>query len=464
MLPWWLTSTICTPIAITNNIVVSHTVGISVTQGGTATVSYTLWHANGADIAGAGVVTQTHPVMGDPAFADPAADDYHLPIAWRRGMPATRPACPPRRSMTLTTCLGPRARVGHRCVRVERALAASADGIEINHPAWAGLSVRMTPARAAIAHTTDGGLTWQAQGDLSAWTGVEGTDINAVDDQTAWAALGSGGSGATLGAILHTTDGGVTGGHAGHPARPHRRDQERKGPQPQRSLGRLVDGRDPAHHRRRRHLEDHPPSFGPHHSGQPHGCDRRTRLGRRCGRWAVVHSPDGGSTWQAIPLPDDSPLTVHAFTPQAIWASGSDIDVNPSFYRTLDGGEEWIPVDHLGALIIWTMCAPPAPMTPGACRMAMASAATSGGGHVAEDGTPEATKVSPPELGGYTPGGVTCLDANVAWVVARKGVVPAPGKPLGLTLFTVDGGEHWVVGTGPTNIRYWKVSFAGARR
>ena len=63
---------------------------------------------------------------------------------------------------------------------------------------------------AAIAHTADGGLTWQAQGDLSAWTGVQGNDISAVDDQTAWAALGSGGPGDASAAILHTTDGGAT--------------------------------------------------------------------------------------------------------------------------------------------------------------------------------------------------------------------------------------------------------------
>ena len=99
-----------TPITITNNIVVSHTVGISVTQGATATVSYTLWHANGADIAGAGVVNQTHPVTGDPAFVDPAADDYHLTIASAARDAGDPAGVPPRRSMTSSACPGLRAR------------------------------------------------------------------------------------------------------------------------------------------------------------------------------------------------------------------------------------------------------------------------------------------------------------------------------------------------------------------
>ena len=96
-----------TPITFTNNIVVSHTVGISVTQGATATVSYTLWHANGTDIAGAGVVNQTHPVTGAPAFVDPAADDYHLTIASAARDAGDPAGVPPRRSMTSSACLGP---------------------------------------------------------------------------------------------------------------------------------------------------------------------------------------------------------------------------------------------------------------------------------------------------------------------------------------------------------------------
>jgi hypothetical protein len=86
-----------TPITFTNNIVVSHTVGISVGLGTTATVGYTLWGGNGADIAGPGTVYQDHPVTGDPAFVDLAADNYHLSAgspAINAGDPAGVPPAP----------------------------------------------------------------------------------------------------------------------------------------------------------------------------------------------------------------------------------------------------------------------------------------------------------------------------------------------------------------------------------
>jgi hypothetical protein len=85
-------------VTFTNNAIVSHTVGISVSAGATATVRYTLWHGNGTDIAGSGTITHTHPVTGSPAFADPAAHDYHLlPGSAARdvGDPAGVPPAPP---------------------------------------------------------------------------------------------------------------------------------------------------------------------------------------------------------------------------------------------------------------------------------------------------------------------------------------------------------------------------------
>ena len=71
-----------TPV-MTNTILVSQTVGFTVTQGATATLIGTLWGsgawANGADWGGAGaIVTGTVNVFGDPEFADPDAGDYHL--------------------------------------------------------------------------------------------------------------------------------------------------------------------------------------------------------------------------------------------------------------------------------------------------------------------------------------------------------------------------------------------------
>ena len=84
--------------------------------------------------------------------------------------------------------------------------------------------------------------------------------------------------------------------------------------------------------------------------------------------------------------------------------------------------------------------------------------------HMAADGTPEAKNVTPPEVHGYTPGGVTCLGTREAWVVADKGVFTEEAKPLGIILHTTDGGETWVQQSAPTHVHYWKISFVGARR
>jgi hypothetical protein len=70
-------------VTMTNTILVSHTVGISVTSGNMATLESTLWGsgawANGRDWTGTGtIVTGTHNYWGDPVFVDPTAGDYHL--------------------------------------------------------------------------------------------------------------------------------------------------------------------------------------------------------------------------------------------------------------------------------------------------------------------------------------------------------------------------------------------------
>ena len=70
-------------IALTNNIIVSHTVGISVTAGSTATLEATLWGsgpwANLSDWVSEGAIsTGSVNVLGDPSFVNPAGGDYHI--------------------------------------------------------------------------------------------------------------------------------------------------------------------------------------------------------------------------------------------------------------------------------------------------------------------------------------------------------------------------------------------------
>jgi len=72
-------------ITLTNNILVSHTVGITVGVGSTATLEATLWGtgtwANEADWGGAGAIvtgTAENNVWGPPDFVAPGDRDYHL--------------------------------------------------------------------------------------------------------------------------------------------------------------------------------------------------------------------------------------------------------------------------------------------------------------------------------------------------------------------------------------------------
>lgn len=62
-------------VALTNTILVSHTVGITVTADNTATLNGVLWYSNTTNYGGEGTITVTNEYTGDPAFA---ADGYHL--------------------------------------------------------------------------------------------------------------------------------------------------------------------------------------------------------------------------------------------------------------------------------------------------------------------------------------------------------------------------------------------------
>ncbi len=64
--------------ALTNTILVSHTTGILVESGSSASLEATLW-GNGTDWAGDGAIdTGTVNLWGSAAFVDPLAGDYHI--------------------------------------------------------------------------------------------------------------------------------------------------------------------------------------------------------------------------------------------------------------------------------------------------------------------------------------------------------------------------------------------------
>jgi threonine dehydrogenase-like Zn-dependent dehydrogenase len=66
-------------INITNTIIASHTVGIGQTGSAIVNSNYNLFFSNGADTAGS-VTSGANNVNGDPAFANPATDDYRIPL------------------------------------------------------------------------------------------------------------------------------------------------------------------------------------------------------------------------------------------------------------------------------------------------------------------------------------------------------------------------------------------------
>jgi hypothetical protein len=75
-------------LAITNTILVSHSVGISVSAGSAATINGILWFSTPVTVSQLAAVSVQHQYEGDPAFE---ADDYHLTTssaAIDKGVPA----------------------------------------------------------------------------------------------------------------------------------------------------------------------------------------------------------------------------------------------------------------------------------------------------------------------------------------------------------------------------------------
>jgi hypothetical protein len=65
-------------VALTNTILVSHTVGITAATGNTVTLNGVLWYRNTTNVGGADNITATNEYTGDPVFVDPGAGDYHI--------------------------------------------------------------------------------------------------------------------------------------------------------------------------------------------------------------------------------------------------------------------------------------------------------------------------------------------------------------------------------------------------
>jgi hypothetical protein len=60
---------------MTNTIMVSHTIGISVSADALVSINGVLWYGNGANTGGSGGITVSNQIVGESVFA---ADGYHL--------------------------------------------------------------------------------------------------------------------------------------------------------------------------------------------------------------------------------------------------------------------------------------------------------------------------------------------------------------------------------------------------
>ena len=325
---------------------------------------------------------------------------------------------------------------------------------------WAiGTDTTGTPA---IVNTKNGGQSWQLQGDLSAWKGQSGCDISAVDEMTAWAALGDGTPG-TRGAILYTTDGGDNWVSQQFPDTLIDGIKGIKGLSQSEAWAASLHGTI-------LHTVDSGTTWTviPHPTAPINQVNRIDAQGTNV--WIadsygdIVHTTDIGQNWRSERLPKgDNPLTVHAYSPQFVWASGAVLELNPAFYRTIDSGSTWNKVIRVGIMDhLDDVCA----ADPDDAWAVQNGDETNGNiwcVHITEQGQPEAKNVSPPLLFGYMPGGVTCMDAEEAWVVAQKGMPIDVKKPKGIILYK-NKDEDWVQQEAPIHVCYWKISFAGARR
>lgn len=315
---------------------------------------------------------------------------------------------------------------------------------------------------AAILFTDNGGQSWEEQGDPTLWKGINGNDISAVDEWTAWAAVGNEGKGA----ILHTADGGFTWKIQSFPEGVEDEVKGIKGLSRDVAWAVTLSGTV-----MRTDDGGEPWAVIPHENVPIKQVNRIDAKGQDI--WiadygnttAMIHSPDFGKTWLLEPLPEDPdipetrPMGVTIVDSQTAWAA---IKSYPELYRTMDSGAIWdaysLTLSGLGD--IDDICAPSADTV----WAVQNQSATSGAIIRAQvvNGELKSENIDP--TGRYAYEGVTCFDEKMVWIVGMKPHAFEQDLPDGVILHTTDG-THWKSQPLPVkDVALWKVSFVGAHR
>jgi photosystem II stability/assembly factor-like uncharacterized protein len=203
-----------TPITLTNNVVVSHTLGIQVAtnvQGGgmTAGVHYTVYNENGTNSAADpdSTLVESHAITAPVEFVDRWRGNYHLRLissARDAGDPAGVPPAPSVDVDGTPRPFGPRVDVG----------AYEWHGYQLYLPlamkgwrpcvGWV-VGIESGTDQGLLFHTSNSGATWTIQGtDADRQYALNG--VSAVDTNNAWVT-------GNHGTILRTRDGGLTWQH-----------------------------------------------------------------------------------------------------------------------------------------------------------------------------------------------------------------------------------------------------------
>ena len=332
---------------------------------------------------------------------------------------------------------------------------------------------------AVILHTRSWGWKWVVQGDNTKWAGYGGNDISAVDSLTAWAALGSD----TGGMILHTTNGGATWTKQKLPpglgAIKGIKGLTRHEAWAVSITGTILHTTDGG---KVWNIVEHPgieigqvnrmDAIGYRDVRTADWWGRNTgkinanvwiadEFGEDSGHLGMIHTLYNGDIWRQEYIPcTTSSCQVHmvsAYSPRVVWAAAW---ADGTLYRTTDGGETWnsIPDIYLGRNDIDDMCAYSADALWAVQFQGMNNGFIY---HVSlENGEAIVDQFNPAPGNAYE--GLTCIDDQTALVVGYK---DSGDPPLGIILATNDGGASWVNQPVPVDdVKFWKVSFVGARR